>query len=496
MRAPLLPVLLSGTFVQLVSVTVMQVAVPDIRQDLGAGPGAGQLALAGYTLTYACSLITSARLGDRFGYRRLFVVGMAVFTLASLAAAAAPATGVLVVGRLVQGLGSGLVAPQILSVIQSAVPEARRPRALGSYGATMAVASLAGPLLGGILLQLDPLGLGWRAALALPVPVGLAALALSSALPPGRGRPGAGRVDVLGAGLSLSGLVLLVLPLTLGQDAGWPVWTWISLVTAVALLAAFVVSQRRVPHPLVHPSALAGRTTRWGIGAVLVFNAGVPSLSLLLSLHLQGPLDRGPLQTALTVTPYAVGALLGSGVAEAAVRRYGAAVLAVSAGVLAAVSLLVAATITASGPALWLGLGAGGMAFGVFTASVFSLVLEGVPANAASSVSGLLPTAQQLGGTLGVAVAGVVYAAPAAGPDTAFWHAMGYEAAVFGLAAAATAALHRARSRAPRGAAAVDLATARGAARMPTRTAEGAAAGPDAASTTPAGSPPVPCPPR
>src|SRR5690606_13596705 len=321
-RAPavsglLLPVLYSGTFVQLMSVTVLQVAVPAVRADLGAGPGAAQLVVAGYTLTFACSLITAARLGDRYGYRRLFAMGMAVFTLAAAAGAAAPDASVLVAARLVQGLGSGLMAPQILSIVQTAVPAARRARAMAGYGATMAVASLAGPVLGGFLLELDPFGLGWRAAMALTVPVGAAALALAPALPPG-GATGAGqRVDGLGACLSLSGLLLLVLPLTVGGDQGWPAWVWASLAASAALLAAFVAVQRRVAHPLVHRAALSGRTTRWGIAGILLFNAGVPSFVLLLSLHLQGALRLGPLATALTITPYAVGALLGSGLAEA-----------------------------------------------------------------------------------------------------------------------------------------------------------------------------------
>ncbi|OLT00168.1 MFS transporter [Pseudonocardia sp. CNS-004] len=401
--------------------------------------------LAGYTLTFACSLITAARLGDRFGYRRLFVVGMAVFTLASAAGAAAPGAAVLVGARLVQGLGSGLMAPQILSIIQTTVPETRRPRAMAYYGATMAVASLAGPVLGGVLLELDPFGLGWRAALALTVPIGLAALALSPVLPPAPGREGArDRVDPIGAGLCLSGLFLLVLPLTLGGDQGWPAWVWVSLAAAVALLAAFVASQRRVAHPLVHPSALAARTTRWGIGTVLLFNAGIPSFILLLSLHLQGPLHLGPLPTALTITPYAVGALLGSGLAEPAARCWGARLLVVCAGALGLVSVLTAVLISAPGPALWAALGVGGIAFGAFTACAFSLVLGTVPVGAASSVSGLLPTAQQLGGTFGVALAGVAYAAAAAHPGVAFWHAMIYEAAVYALAAAAAAVLYRA----------------------------------------------------
>ncbi|WP_435060949.1 MFS transporter [Amycolatopsis thermoflava] len=435
MRPAAQAVLLSGTFVQLMSVTVMQLAVPRIRHDLAAGSGAGQLALAGYTLTYACALITAARLGDRFGYRRLFVAGTAVFTLASLAAAAAPDVEWLVAARLVQGAGSGLVAPQILSLIQIAVPAGRRAAVLGRYGATMGIASLAGPLCCGVLLHFDPFGAGWRVALALPVPVGIAALALFRVLPAGRGPVVASRVDPVGAALSLAGLVLLVLPLTLGQDAAWPVWTWVSLVVALGLLAAFAASQRRVRHPLVHPAALAARTTRWGIGAVLLFNAGIPSFSLLLSLYLQGELHRDPLVTALTVAPYAVGALLGSGVAEAAARRFGAVALAAASAGLAVVSLLVIPALPAPAPVLWAVLGAGGFAFGVFTASAFSLVLQRVPADAASSVSGLLPTAQQLGGTVGVAVAGVVYTAGAMGS------AMVYEAVVFLLAALATARL-------------------------------------------------------
>ncbi|HLU56500.1 MAG TPA: MFS transporter [Pseudonocardia sp.] len=444
MSGLLLPVLYSGTFVQLMSVTVLQVAVPAVRADLSAGPGAAQLVVAGYTLTFACSLITAARLGDRYGYRRLFAMGMAVFTLAAAAGAAAPDASVLVAARLVQGLGSGLMAPQILSIVQTAVPAARRARAMAGYGATMAVASLAGPVLGGFLLELDPFGLGWRAAMALTVPVGAAALALAPALPPG-GATGAGqRVDGLGACLSLSGLLLLVLPLTVGGDQGWPAWVWASLAASAALLAAFVAVQRRVAHPLVHRAALSGRTTRWGIAGILLFNAGVPSFVLLLSLHLQGALRLGPLATALTITPYAVGALLGSGLAEAAARRWGARLLAGSAGALGLVALLTAALIGSPGPALWAVLATGGVAFGAFTACAFALVLGTVPAAAAGSVSGLLPTAQQLGGTFGVALAGVAYTAPAATAGAAFAHAMGYEAVVFALAAGAGVVLHRA----------------------------------------------------
>ena len=436
-RKLLLPIILSGTFVQLFSVTVMQVAVVDVQRDLGAGAGESQLVLAGYTLTYACSLIVSARLGDRYGYRRMFVAGMALFTVAAIGSAAAPDAWLLVAGRLVQGVGSGLMAPQILSIIQSALPASRRPAALSAFGATMAAASMAGPVLGGVLMQVNPLGLGWRAAMLLTVPVGVSALLLSPALPSVQPAREAKRVDPVGASLSLAGLALLVLPLTAGRDAGWPMWTWVSMALAVVLLTGFVISQRKVADPLVHPATLATPATRWGLGIVLVFNAGVPSFTLLLSMHLQGAQGWSPLQTGLSVTPYAVGALGGSGVANILGRRFGPWTLAASALTMGLMSIVVAVTIDDHNLLwlYWLALCLSGIGFGVFTASAFTQIIARVHAEAATSVSGLLPTAQQLGGTLGVTIAGIVYSASAGNAGDALRHAMTYEATAFALAA-------------------------------------------------------------
>ncbi|MBN9756769.1 Transmembrane efflux protein [Pseudonocardia sp. Ae406_Ps2] len=446
MRRLALPVLLSGTFVQLMSVTVMQIVVPDVRADLAAGAGAGQLVVAGYTLTFACTLITAARLGDRWGHRRLFVVGTAIFTAAAATGALAPDADVLVVARLVQGIGSGLVAPQVLSIIQRSVDPGRRARALSWFGATMAVASLAGPVLGGVLLELDPLGAGWRAALAVTVPVGVAALVLWPVLP----RTGGGvadrvPLDVAGALLSVTGLSAVVLPLALGGEQGWPMWTRVSFAAAVVLLSALVVQQRRAAYPLVQPAALGTATARLGIGVVLVFNAGVPSFVLLLSLHLQGPVGFGPLRTAGTIATYAVGALAGSALAEPLARRRDVSMLAGASLVLAAVCGATVVVVDHPGPALWTVLALGGIAFGAFTASAFTLVLAEVPAGAVGTVSGLLPTAQQLGGTIGVALCGAAYTA---GAVPSFGRAGAYQVTVFLLAAAVAVALTRAtRSR-------------------------------------------------
>ncbi|WP_245718086.1 MFS transporter [Nocardia miyunensis] len=432
----ILPVVLTATFMQLLDVTIAQVALSSIQRDLRASQDILPLVLAGYTLSYGCLLITAGRLGDRYGYRRLYAVGMSLFTLASVACTAAPTASALVLARLVQGAGSGLMAPQVLSIIQTAVPAPRRPHALGLLGATMGVASLAGPLLGGILLGADLFGLGWRLIFLVNVPVGLLALAGSVLLPSTRAttRP---RLDVVGATLAMTGLGLLVFPLSVGPDTGWPAWTWLCFGSAAVVLGLFVLTQFRHDEPLVHPSVFRDRIARSGILLVFVFNAGVPSFTYLLFLYLQSGLGFTPLAAALTSAPYPAAAVVGSRAAAALARRYRGTLLPASAVLLALAIATLTVVITRDGHR-WAALPAmavGGAAFGTFTASVFSLVLTDVKPGATGSASGLLPTAQQIGGTIGVSLAGLVFVLPAASPTAAFGHAMAYEIGVFLLTA-------------------------------------------------------------
>ncbi|OON80687.1 MFS transporter [Streptomyces tsukubensis] len=440
----MLPVVLSATFVQLLNVTIAQIAAPAIQSGLGAGSGAVQLVLAGYTLAYACLLITAARLGERYGYRRLFMLGSAVFAAGSVACAAAPGSGCLIAARLVQGAGSGLVAPQVLSLIRTGVSPDRRPRALALYGATMGVASLAGPLIGGLLVGADLFGLGWRAVFLVTVPVALVSLAGAALLPPTRGTEGQ-RVDWVGSALATTGFATLILPCALGREAGWPWWTWASFAVAAVSLTCFVRTLRHRQDPLIHPSVLRDGTARRGVLLVFVFNAGVPSFTYLLFLHLQSALGYSALSAALTSAPFAAAAVVGSRAAPALSRLLGAKALTAATLVLAGTSVALAPLIE-TGPgrrAALPVLAAGGAAFGLFTAAVFTLVLAGVGGAAASSVSGLLPTAQQLGGSIGVTAAGLAYFAPADGANAAFAHAMAYEAAVFVLTALIALRLRR-----------------------------------------------------
>jgi EmrB/QacA subfamily drug resistance transporter len=438
-HALVLPVVLSATFVQLLNVTIAQVAAPTMQQDLGASPGALQLVVAGYTLTYACLLLVAARLGERYGYRRLFAVGMAVFALASAACAVAPSAGVLVVARLVQGAGSGLVAPQVLSLIRTVLPSSRQARALGAFGATMAVASLAGPLLGGLIIGADLWGLGWRPIFLVTLVVSVLALTGAAVLPPG-GDTRPSPIDGLGAVLATSGFGLLILPLALGRDAGWPGWTWACLAGAVLALGGFVAAQHRRPDPLVHPAVYHDRTTRSGLVLVLVFNAGVPSFTFLLFLHLQSALGYSALTAALFSAPFAAAAVGGSRAAPHLSRRHGARLLTAAALMLAMVMAALGVVIGSAfhGWAVPVVLAAGGAAFGAFTASVFTVVLARVDGDATASAAGLLPTAQQLGGSIGVTVAGLVYFAVPADPSLGFRLTLLYEGTVFLLTAALT----------------------------------------------------------
>lgn len=447
-RRLLLPVVLTATFMQLLDVTIVQVAVSSLSRDLHTNANTVQLVLAGYTLTYACLLITAARLGDRYGYRRMFVAGMSAFTFASLACSVAPNVDVLIAARLLQGAGSGVMGPQVLSLIQIAVPAQRRPHALGLLGATMGIASLTGPLLGGVLLQSDLFGLGWRLIFLVNLPVGFLALTGSPVLPAERaaGRP---KVDGVGAALAAAGLGLLIFPLTLGPETHWPMWTWLCLGGAVGVLALFVQTQRRRTQPLLHPSVFHDRATVAGLLLVFVFNAGVPSFTYLLQLYLQTGLGYSPIAAALTSLPFAAAAIIGSRASARLARSYGIPLLTVTAAALALAMAGLALVIGAAArhwgmPPL---LAAGGASFGVFTASVFSLVLAGIGPEAAGSVSGLLPTAQQVGGTIGVTLTGLIFFATA-GKKTAFDDAMMYETGTFLLAAAVSFAFSRNRRHA------------------------------------------------
>ncbi|HWF16842.1 MAG TPA: MFS transporter, partial [Acidimicrobiales bacterium] len=217
-----LPVVLTGTFVIVLDFFIVNVALPSMQADLHASSGAIEWVVAGYGVTFATTLITAGRLGDRFGRRRMFSLGLALFTLASAACGIAPSPSSLVLARLVQGLAAAMIAPQVLAIIGVVYPGPERAKAMAAYGLTLGFAAVGAQLIGGVLVQSNIAGLGWRAIFLINVPIGVAGLAAAATLVPESRAERAGRIDLIGTVLVTSGLVAVVLPLVEGRQHGWP----------------------------------------------------------------------------------------------------------------------------------------------------------------------------------------------------------------------------------------------------------------------------------
>ena len=413
-----LAVLLAGTFMIVLDFFIVSVAIPSMQHDLHAGSGAIEWVVAGYGLTFATLMITAGRLGDQHGRRRMFSLGLALFTLASAACGAASDPTVLVLARVVQGIGSALLAPQVLSTLGVVYTGEARIRAFGAYGVVAGLAAAGGQLIGGALVQADVLGLGWRACFLINVPVGIAALALAPRLVPETRSPGTTRLDLTGTVLVTLGLTAIILPLVEGRQHGWPAWTWICLAAAPVLLGAFAVHQRALGRrggaPLLEGSLFAMRGFTGGLVTQVVFWSGQASFFLVLALYLQQGRGLSALGAGLVFTIAAAAYVATSTAAPGLSTRYGRRVVAVGALVLAAGHTLLLGTVAGLGtsgavgllmPALAL-IGAG---MGLLITPLMTIVLAEVRPETAGVASGVLNTAQQVGNALGVAVIGVIF---------------------------------------------------------------------------------------
>jgi EmrB/QacA subfamily drug resistance transporter len=397
---------------------IVNVALPSIQASLHASSGAVEWVAAGYGLTSAVFLITAGRLGDRFGRRRVFTVGLALFTLSSAACGAAESSSVLIAARLVQGLAGGLLMPNVLSIIGVTYTGPDRPRALSAYAMVMGLAAVGGQLIGGVLVQADIAGLGWRSCFLINVPIGVLGLALTPRVVPESRAEQSSRIDMLGTVLVTAGLTAIVLPLIEGRQHGWPAWTWVSLAAAPLILAGFAVYQRRLARaggsPLLDLHLFADRTFSAGLMAQLVFWCGQASFFLVLALYLQQGRGLGALQAGLVFTVLAVAYLAASIAAPAMAERHGRRVLAVGALTLAGGHALLLVTVGIIGVggsvvALFPGLLLVGAGMGLGIAPLATIILSGMRPEQAGSASGALSTMQQVGNALGVAIIGVIF---------------------------------------------------------------------------------------
>lgn len=359
-----LPVVLAGLFIATLDFFIVNVALPAIQRDLHAGSAAVQFVVAGYGLAYAAGLITGGRLGDIHGRRRMFGLGVGLFTLASAACGLAPSPGVLVTARVAQGVAAALLSPQVLSLLGVLYTGAARARAFTAYGLTLGVAGVAGQLLGGLLIDADIAGAGWRACFLINVPVGAAVLVLVPRLLPESTAGGDRRLDLTGVALVTLGLLAVIAPLIEGRAQGWPAWTWGCLACIVPLTVVFIAQQRRRVArgvaPLIDLALFGKRVFTVGVTAVLVFQAGIASYFLTLALYLQDGRGLDPLASGCVFSVLGLGFFVASLYGRRAAGRLGRQALALGGVVMAAGLALVAFALARIGAGGWLGVARAG----------------------------------------------------------------------------------------------------------------------------------------
>jgi MFS family permease len=411
-----LAIVLTGQIMAIIDTNIVNVAVPSMHATLGASGAGLQLIVAGYTIAYAVLLVTGARLGDILGHRRMFLVGTALFTLASLGCGLAPTTGALITLRFIQGVGAATMIPQVLSLIQrSYTAPGPRARAMSLYATVISGGAVLGQVLGGLLVSADLFGSSWRPVFLVNVPVGLAVLAFGRLLPAGR-FDGVRTLDLRGLAVLTPAVLALVLPLVLGQPLGWPLWGWVLLAASVVLFALLGRVEHRVAarggQPILPRSLLALPGMISGLGGLFASMVVFGGWLFGLALELQDGLGDSPLRAGLTFVPCGVAfAIVSLNWRRLPVRYHER--LPMIGFVVTGAGLVWSGLLLHSGGTggLWLyvalAVSGGGMA-GAFGA-LMGRVLSRVPVAIAADASGVIVTVNQLGIVVGIATFGSLY---------------------------------------------------------------------------------------
>lgn len=412
----LLAVLLVGQAMAMLDVSIVNVALGAVGRDLDASGAALQLVVGGYTVVYGMLLITCARLGAMVGVRRMFTVGTAVFTLSSLACGLAPTAEFLVGARLFQGAGAAMMMPQVMSVIQVYFTGTARAKALSVYAAVLALGGITGAILGGVLVDADLFGTGWRSVFLVNVPLGVAVLVLlPRVLTADRRLPGR-RLDLPGLAVSLPAVLLLMVPLVLGQEEGWPAWAFAGLAAGLALTVAFVALERRVAarggDPLLDLRVLRYPGLATGLLTLALGICVYGGYLFALTIHLQLGLGLSALATGLTFAPAAVMFGIVSFTWRRLPERSHPWLTPVGL-TLASAGFVAAATRLRAGQdpdlLLLLVLAVVGVGFAFMISPLLMHALVNVPPASAPDASGMFTTVLQLGQVVGVAVFGAVF---------------------------------------------------------------------------------------
>lgn len=412
-----LAVLLSGGFITIFDLFVVNVAIPSMQSTLSASFAQINFIIVAYELAYGVLLIAGSRLGDRHGRRRLFMLGMAGFAMASALCGLAPTANTLIAARILQGAAAAMLFPQVYALIRVSYHGHARQRAFGLMGMTLGLAAIAGQVLGGWIVHADLFGLAWRTIFLINVPLGLLACRLARHIPESR-EPSSAAMDWPGAVQVGAGLALLLLALIEGPARHWPAWTLACGAASVVLLAAFVRMQRRVKAqggvPLVDMGLLAQPRFAAGCLLVMLVFSTASAMFLCYALLVQTGFGLDALTAGLIFAPASVGFVAGSMVAPRLVARFGTAAIAVAAllygGATAALMLHVGMAGAALSPwslvpaLVWLG-----AAQGAVNTPLVNLAMGLVEDRHAGMAAGVVSTLQQVGAALGVSAAGMLF---------------------------------------------------------------------------------------
>jgi len=417
-----LVVLLIGAFLSSFDFFVVNVALPALHDELGARAADQQLVVAGFGLALAVLIVTGGRLGDLYGRKRLFMIGMAGFTLASALCGFAATPRALIASRVLQGLTAALMSPQVLAIIRVTFAENERARAIGYFGSTIGLASIAAQLIGGALIELNIFGLGWRPIFLVNLPVGVVALLMARSMLSESRASGRPSLDFGAIAIGSVALLLLVYPLVEGREAGWPAWAIWALLASVPAFAAFVwwewLVQGRGRAPLVNLRLFRDPAFSLGLVMTVTFFGGLSAFFLSLTVYLQQGFGYSPLATGLVFVAFGAGFVLGSSFSARIVRRIGPRAISLGTALMGSGLLgIIALALTAHGapvnnwllaPVLvWYGVGQG---FALPTLAGAVVGSSRVPPQDAGSASGMFSMVQQVAFALGVAaIAGVFF---------------------------------------------------------------------------------------
>jgi EmrB/QacA subfamily drug resistance transporter len=432
--------LLAGAFLPPLDFTIVNLALPVIRDNLGASASDLQFVISAYAATYAVFLVTGGRLGDLLGRKTMFLSGVAGFTLASALCALAWTPGLLIAGRILQGMMATVMAPQVLASIRTLFRGAEQGHALALYGAAFGLANICGQVLGGVLVSSHPFGLSWQAVFLVNIPVGLATIAGAMVFLRDSRAAHPAPLDLGGVILLSVTLGLLVYPLIEGREAGWPLQTILMLLAAPIALLAFVAFERRLAAgggtPLVDLSLFHTPRFVAGIAMAMLFYMQ-NAFFLTLSVYLQNGLGLSPMAAGVATLPYVGGSFVASLMSSYLMQRIGVRTLTLGFSCqVAGFGTLMAALAIGIPGGVEFGMVAAGLGFGFIMPSVIKAVIGGVDEKHAGLASGVVISALQIGSALGIAtIGGIFYSALGAGSSLqaykhAFVVALGCSAAV------------------------------------------------------------------